>query len=414
MEIVFLASEFLRYHFESLEPYFSGRFAYVSTYNYADIVKHKPSLVICLDEHFCERGQVIGQLKSQGIATLQVVDGIVEWRRTWDYRWQGHAVDGIVNPLNQPAIAHKIACLGRRDTRILESWGNLGKCEIVGAPRLDVLVRRRTSGEFQDATSSSRPRILVMTAKTPGFSPTQIKTTIHSLQDLKRYFDSRQDIEIIWRLTRGIEKQIGVENQATDLRGRELHSILGGVDAVITTASTAMLEAMLTNRPVALLDYHNTPHYFEAAWTIVCEDHIHSVVGELLSPPKHRVDYQNFLLEEQLAYHPSATDRLVKLIERMLEVKRSNTSVEIGFPFRILDNTELFITSTLPLSRLQDYYPMLPNLDDIELRELKMELNAARGTIQMLRSRINTIEKRLNMIPGYKLLSLFKNWLKNP
>src|SRR5580765_2818756 len=109
MEIVVLANRYKVHHFRGLEERFAGRFCYEESCNTAEILKHNPSLVVCFDEHWCELGNAIGELRARGVATLQVMDGILEWRRTWDYGWQGHKIDGVINPLNQPALSHKIA-----------------------------------------------------------------------------------------------------------------------------------------------------------------------------------------------------------------------------------------------------------------------------------------------------------------
>ena len=53
--------------------------------------------------------------------------------------------DIVPGSIFQPVVGHKIACLGRSQARILESWGNVGKCEIVGAPRLDRLIGKPTT-----------------------------------------------------------------------------------------------------------------------------------------------------------------------------------------------------------------------------------------------------------------------------
>jgi hypothetical protein len=410
MSIVVLANRYKAHHFGNLEAHFAGRFVYEESYDPTVILRHEPALVVCFDEHYCELGYAIGQIRAVGVATLQVMDGILEWRRTWDYTREGHKIDGVANPLNQPALSHKIACLGRRDARIMESWGNSGKCEIVGAPRLDHLVRKRLTGAVRPVCPAGRkPRVLVMTAKTPGFTAQQVATTKRSLADLRDYFRARGDVDVVWRLTRELDAELGIENRLTDLTGGELHAILEEVDAVITTPSTSMLEAMLTNRPVALLDYHNCPHYFEAAWSIYCKDHIEPVIGELLSPPPARMDYQNFLLEEQLACKSPATDRLVRLIEGMLQVRPAAGNGPLEFPVRMLEDADLFVNSPLPLGRLRSYYPAFPVPDDLEVRELKLELAAARGTVQALYDKVEHLERRLNSIPGYGLL----RWLKH-
>jgi hypothetical protein len=405
MEIVVLAGGQTTRHFAKLEEHFQGRFIYDENNDPRSILKYNPDLVICFDEHYCTLGYAISQVKAAGVATLQIMDGILEWRRTWDYERQGHKVDGVVNPINQPVISHKIACLGKRDAAILESWGNFGKCEIVGAPRLDHLVTKRMSQAAPRAQATERkPRVLVMTAKTAGFTPAQLQTTKRSLDDLKAYFQSRDDIDVVWRVTQGISAELGIRNTLTDLAGSELHTLLENVDAVITTPSTSMLESMLARCPVALLDYHNTPHYFEAAWGIYGQGNIDSVVNELLDPPPPKLDYQEYLLHEQLACTSPAADRLIQLIDRMLAIKRESKGRVLEFPMRILASSGTDVAYQLPLLQLKRYYPQFPVADEDGLREMKLELSAAHGTISMLYDQVEILTKRLHAIPGYLLL----------
>jgi len=405
MEIVVLAGGQTTRHFAKLEEHFHGRFIYDENSDPRSILKHNPDLVICFDEHYCALGYAVSQVKAAGVATLQVMDGILEWRRTWDYERQGHKVDGVANPINQPVISHKIACLGKRDAAILESWGNFGKCEIVGAPRLDHLVTKRMSQAVRHPRpSTSKARVLVMTAKTAGFTSAQLQTTKRSLVDLKTYFQNRDDIDIVWRVTQGISSELGITNTLTDLAGSELHTLLENVDAVITTPSTSMLESMLARCPVALLDYHNTPHYFEAAWGIYCQSHLDSVVNELLEPPQPKLDYQEYLLHEQLACFSPATDRLIQLIDGMLAIKRESKGRTLEFPTRILASSETDITYQLPLLQLRRYYPQFPVPDEAVLREMKLVLSAAQGTIKTLYDQVEILTKRLHAIPGYLLL----------
>ncbi len=413
MDIVVLANRYKVHHFRNLEERFAGRFGYEGSYDPTAIRRHKPALVVCFDEHFCELGNAIGHLQSQGVATLQVVDGILEWRRTWDYTREGHRIDGVANPINQPALSHKIACLGRRDARIMESWGNFGKCEIVGAPRMDHLVSKRLAGTIKPARQPGRPpRVLVMTAKTPGFTEQQIATTKRSLADLRDYFLSQKEVDVVWRLTRELDAELGIENRLSDLTGGELHAILEEVDAVITTPSTSLLEAMLLNRPVALLDYHNCPHYFETAWSIYCRDQIAPVISELLAPPVARMDYQAFLLDEQLACKSPASDRLARLIEGMLEAHKQSTGPKMNFPVRMLEDADLFVSSSLPLGKFRARYPEFPVPDDMPMREMKTELSAARGTIRTLYEKVELLERRLSAIPGYSFLRKLRKKLR--
>jgi hypothetical protein len=407
VEIVVLAGRYKVHHFRSLEAHFAGRFAYEESYDPRILLAYRPEMVITFDEHYCELANLIGVARQQGIATLQVMDGILEWRRTWDYTRHGRPIDGRALPLNQPAISHKIACLGRRDARILESWGNGGKCEIVGAPRLDSLLHLRRQGNVRPHPREGRkPRLLVMTAKTPGFTPEQVQTTLGSLRDLKQYFSQRPDLDVVWRLTQDLHRDLGVSNTLADLTGGELRDVLLNVDAVITTPSTSMLEAMLLNRPTALLDYHNTPHYFEAAWTISAERHIAPIVADLLDPPPARLDYQDFLLDDQLACAgtSTATERLSRLIEAMLDSRRQRWEDGRYLPRRIIADGDLETTAELPLGDLGRYYPHMPGTGEADVRRLAIELAAARGSVVTLHDEIRVLRDRLEKIPGYRAL----------
>lgn len=411
MDIVVLATRASAHHFRNLENRLEGRFVYESVPDPKRILAHRPRLVVCFDEHYCELGYAIAELKKHGVATLQVMDGILEWRRTWDYTRQGLPIDGVANPINQPAFAHKIACLGRRDARILESWGNAGKCEIVGAPRMDDLVRLRMQGLSRDGMKVRErlPRILIVTAKTPGFTPKQIETTRRSLACLKRFFDAYPMVEPTWRITRGLERELGIENRLSDLTGAELHVVLREVDAVITTPSTTMLESMLLDLPTSLLDFHNCPHYFEAAWCISAEDHIASVIEELVAPSKPRMDYQRFLLADQLACVSPASERLLRLIEEMLAIRADQKGLEIVFPAAIVN---IEPAAPLKMGSYRDRYPEFPVPDDLEMREVRVELAAARGCVRVLRERIAELEAKRDSIPGVRLFRSIRDWLR--
>jgi hypothetical protein len=403
-EIVVLAGRFKVHHFRPLEEHFDGRYAYEESFDPRAVLAHKPELVITFDEHYSELANIVGVARQAGVATLQIMDGILEWRRTWDYTRAGRPIDGRALPLNQPALSHKIACLGRRDARILESWGNAGKCEVVGAPRLDGLLQKRKEGKTRIVPRSGRKaRVLVMTAKSPGFTPGQIETTLRSLRDLKQYFTGKDQVDVVWRLTQELHQHLGVSNTLTDLTGGELHDVLLQVDAVVTTPSTAMLEAMLAERPTALLDYHNCPHYFETPWTISAEPNIDPVITELLNPPPARMDYQNFLLGEQLACDgKTASARLIQLIEAMLRFKKEGWDDGKSLPARILEGGEL--PEEILVGNLRRYYPHLPDLETISARELRMELAAARGTVDTLRDELQATRRRLEKLPGFTLV----------
>src|SRR5207253_1483249 len=120
------------------------------------------------------------------------------------------------------------------------------------------------------------------------FTEHQHEQVRDSLRDLKQFFangDSTAGVafELVWRLTGELDAEIGVVSNIGDLGGKELAEVLRQVDAVISTPSTSMLEAMLLGLPVALLDYTNVPHYVPAAWRITAARHIPEVLSELMN-----------------------------------------------------------------------------------------------------------------------------------
>src|SRR5690606_26291803 len=104
-------------------------------------------LMLVSDEYYSEVSVVVTQLVRDGVPVLHVADGVVEWRNTWENPRSLTPDAGM--PLFQPIVSHKMACLGRSQIRSLESWGNLGRCELVGVPRFDRLLGRtpRNRGE---------------------------------------------------------------------------------------------------------------------------------------------------------------------------------------------------------------------------------------------------------------------------
>ncbi len=290
----------------------------------------RPDLLVTFSDDWFESYNCIKKAKDLNIPTLLLMDGILEWRHQWDNpRWGSGG--GI--PYKQPIECDKIACIGRQSARVLETWGNAGKCEVTGVPRFDRLREMK-----KHLTGKGPRRILVMTAHTPGFTREQTEITLKSLQDIKDIAGRRKDIEIIWRVTRGLHETLGIENRLDDWGGKDLPAILQQVDAVITTSSTAMLEAMLMDVPVSLLDYHNTPHYVPAAWNIYCNAHIENTIDEMIQRPARLMALQDDILHDCLECHGPAVQRTVRLIETMAEIgqKARDHNQSLKFPSRIL------------------------------------------------------------------------------
>ena len=346
-------------------------------------------LAIFYSEHFERFRECCQQLKSRNVATIYMIDGILEWRNAWENK-----PDEVASPYAmRPALSHKVACIGHSQARILDGWGNVGKTEIVGIPRLDHFFKPTSpiANNTSSGNGSGAKRILVMTAKTPAFTPEQQQTTAQSLNDLKNWhaegkkIDGR-DVEFVWRLTKGLEEQIGVENHLTDLSGGELKEILNSVDAVITTPSTSMLEAMLTGLPVALLDYHNRPVYVSGGWDIHSARDIDSVIRQMLDRDEARMLFQTNSLRDALNCSTNATERFVELAKSMLQIAQQKVAAgqPLEFPPGLLADPPIQLADFSH----QRLYTNASEFSIDDKVELQVQLSQARREISNLKNEL--------------------------
>ena len=266
-------------------------------------VANPGEVAIFFSEHFDRFRQAVVELKAKRVATIYLVDGILEWRNAWENSEEEPACPFTMRPV----LCDKVAAIGMSQARTLADWGNAGRIEVVGIPRLDALSDAWRSFESDSSTlSESAPfRVLVATAKTPGFTAEQVATTVRSLSDVKSWIASNQTIngrpiEVSWRLTAGLENEVGVENSLSSLTGDDLHDAIQNCDAMITTPSTSMLESMLLHKPTALLDYHHCPDFVPAAWKIHSQESIGSVLEQLVDVNSARMQFQNSQLTDTL------------------------------------------------------------------------------------------------------------------
>ena len=292
-------------HVKPVETTLDAEFYYDEEWNPVMLTRQHPDLVLCVNDYHYDVVRCLDAAREAGIPSLSLQDGILEWRCQYENPLFG-AGGGAAQ--HQPVMADKIACIGHQSARQITAWGNAGKVEVTGMPRLDHLLRRTP-------VPIRRPgsRILVMTAKNPGFTPEQRAVTLQSLRDIKESVDAT----LLWRVSGNVARELRVENRMNEISSLELAEVVEQVDAVITTPSTAMLEVMRLGRPVAALDYHNVPRFVPTAWTISARDHIAQVAAELLNPPATKMAFQRDCLADCLC-EGIAADRVALLIQQMI------------------------------------------------------------------------------------------------
>jgi len=330
-------------------------------------------LVVTADCYHEPRVTLLRRAVEQGIPTLVLADGILEYRNTWEHPQLPPG------SLFQPVLGHKLACLGRSQARVLESWHNAGRCEVTGSPRFD-----RYAGRQRRRRPAGAPcRILIMTALTPYFTPEHEAKVKRSLADLKAALARKPapgaaPIEPVWRLTQGLDRELGVAARQAEWAGRDLADVLQEVDAVITTPSTTMLEAMLLGLPVASLDYSNSPPYVTPAWRITAAEHLAPTLAELASPPAPKLLFQDAVLHDALECATPAAPRLQALAEEMIrlgqDARRAGQPLQL--PGRMVGGTGPAVAEEN--FRLAELYPGHPQFAMHDVRALQVEVGHLR------------------------------------
>ncbi len=379
-------------HFDSLVNYLEYDWVFGDARQPAVDRAQPLDMAIVSDEFDPIINAAIHDCRRNRIPVLHIVDGIVEWHNTFENPRSLSPERGL--PLFQPIVSDKIACLGRSQARILESWGNAGKCELVGSARLD-----RLRGREPRKRDPCEPfRVLIATAKKPGFTKERMNHVIRALGDFRDWMKEYgtkgpTKIEPIWRITGDLESGLGVDSMVSDLSGAELAEVLENVDALITTPSTMLLEGMMQGIPVALLDYSNSPRFVPAAWEITAADHIPGVMSELPDPPQTRKWYQDFILHDALECQSPAIERLATLVKTMVEIGKQarETQSTPRFPYRILPATKSGPTPPEGSFDLEKIYPDHSVFGQRDLRTLQTEVGQLRLTLERFEQR----ERRL-------------------
>jgi hypothetical protein len=328
-----------------------------------------PALVLTLTTDWWEADHLVRRAGERSIPTVLLMDGIVEWRHQWEDPRNG-AREGVGLFLQTPA--DKIACLGRQSARLLEGWGNVGRCEVIGSPRFDDYL----VDPIPPPGPGGPRHLLVMTANTPGFTPEQVALVERSLLDLQGALSERPDWVVIWRVRGGLRDRLSLRSVRPDLESAPLRQALAAAHAVVTTPSTAQIEAFLARRPTALLDYSNRPHYVPAAWSVTAPTHLERTLDELQSPSPARMLYQDEILRDCLECASPATPRLLGLIESMIEIadRLRKEGRPLGFPARLVSLDD----PAAPPPDLGVLYPGNSSFESGEVAELQRRLALAR------------------------------------
>lgn len=329
------------------------------------------------------------------VPVLILADGILEYRNLFDHP---DLADGCIF---QPTFGHKLACLGRGQIRVLESWGNVGKCESVGLPRLDVFL-----GQSPSPIHKQGPfRLLIATATTPAFTSAQRTVVLEALGQLKQKLEHNpwvngRRLEVNWRLTDNLDFELDIAQPPARGPRPTLSQAIDAADAVLTTPSTIYLEAALKKRPTALLDFHNVPHYVPSAWMINAPKHTNQTLSELANPPGPKMLYQEMVLADQLECQTPAAPRMIELIMQMVEAGQRCRAAQqpLTLPARILTDSMHGFSSVSPEFDLRQLYPNNEVFQRVDSAKDQVELNLANQRLTETLRLIDELKLELSLL----------------
>lgn len=288
---------------------------------------------------------LIARAKRSGLPTLHIVDGVLKWGTTWssmesDIKSNLPEFSGL--PQYQPALSHKIGCLGPAQARILSSWGQFDKVEVTGNPRMDAYVdyrlKRLNRLGIKQSPRGKPARLLILVANRPAYTEPGMVRARQSYLDLNEFLKQAVDnynLSITWR---GGPRSPDVMPEgmvgSIDQGKCGLIEALENADFVISSPSTAILEAMSMEIPTCILDYSGSPELLHAAWVIRSKEFIAEELESLFTTDVRRMQLQRYLVHDQIRIDSSSSARISQLmLDMILIAKRSRSAgIDLTFP----------------------------------------------------------------------------------
>lgn len=208
---------------------------------------HTPNVVVVKETQSPLSRWALRQARLSGATSVLLMDGVLEYRNTFHNPF-------VDKNFLRPALAQIVACAGPMDEALLKSWGN--DAVATGLPRIHASFPM----PLPPPLLSRPPAFLVATANRPAFNPEERTRLIAALRLFQQEL-GRRTIRPIWRLTGGLDIELGVTNDT-----RALRDCLADASAVLTTPSTLAIEAMAAGRPTMLIHPHPGPLWQRTPW----------------------------------------------------------------------------------------------------------------------------------------------------
>jgi hypothetical protein len=324
-----------------------------------------PDIVLTVSDWRAEIARVLLDAKTLNIPSLLFQDGTLDWI----IQNEGELYGGTGGPTHfHPILTDKMAVIGHQSARIISSWNDVSKVEVVGFPILQNEIEEAKKYRLESKKEATKPLNVLITSTRQGwFCERQKIAFIEALQDLKTYFEKQKNVSVNWRLSRNLAEIIGVENEMKVKESVELVPLIKEADLIISAQSTVVVEAMIHGKPVAIIDYLNAPQYYGTAWLINAKSQIASTVESMMKAEPNRMLYQEYQLQDILSMELNAIERSKVLIEKMVEFRKENNSID--FPANLLNFNEPFQTIQHTYTT-QEIFPAVAQHYEIEKEDL--------------------------------------------
>lgn len=374
----------------------------------------------------CHSAVLIARAKRAGLPTFHIADGVLKWGTAWHYMTADTKnclpeFSGL--PPYQPVLAHKIGCLGPAQARLLSSWGQYNKVEVTGNPRMDIYVNYRLSkpnpAHIRPSQSHECTRLLILIANKPAYTESGMIRARQSYIDLNDYLKrtaERHHLAITWRTGPRSPDVLPPDVTGTIDRGKSsLFEALLHADFVISSPSTATLEAMSMEVPTCILDYSGSPELLHAAWVIRSKDFIEAELESLFIGDERRLQLQRYLVHDQIRIDSPSSARISQLLQEMISTAercRSEGS-ELTFPASMTPKVD-FSAQTPYHYAPEALFDSHPLFCLSELADLNRELADLHRYCALLKQRVDELDRLYPLGLAVKSrLKLFWSSLQN-
>lgn len=232
--------------------------------------------------------------RNQGISTLFLVDGPLEWSNSYhNYRLQKR------NPFFEGALMEPLL----HDTMLTIS-ASQGAYLKYRNPGRDLIFKSFKNMRIMNMVKPSSEKndvqwqFLITTAKHPYFNDEEKHNLVFLLQHLIEALERCGHSYICRIFDPFLLNELPSKHNLTE---GKFSDVLDQVGCVIGTPSSVLLQSMACNKPTATLIYRDSPLFFQTGWLLGSFDTMSSTLESMISRDRTRMEFQTFSLKENLS-----------------------------------------------------------------------------------------------------------------